>query len=138
MSRVVKYVLLLGGCLTAIAVPTGIVVARHAGADAYFAAAVAALTVWVAGSLALAIAAIPCPPEQKISLVLLAMAVRMALPMVVGVALGRPGGPLADASIFGMIVVHYLIGLAIETPLLLRLLNHPDRNRADAPAVDAA
>lgn len=122
----------------AIAVPTGLVVAQQAGSDAYLAAGVAALTVWIAGGLAMAIAAMECPPEQKISLVLLAMAVRMALPMAVGVALGRPGGPLADASIFGMIVVHYLLALAIETPLLVRLLNHPVENRTDSPAADAA
>lgn len=50
------------------------------------------------------------------------MLVRMTLPMVVGVALMRTGGPLAKAGVFGMIVVYYLVGLAVETWLAVRLI----------------
>ena len=53
---------------------------------------------------------------------LLGMLFRMGLPLAVGVALSRSGSPLADAGIFGMMVVYYLLGLFVETLLSVRLV----------------
>ena len=46
----------------------------------------------------------------------------MGLPMGVGLALTRTGGPLAEAGLFGMILVFYLVGLVVETILSVRIL----------------
>jgi hypothetical protein len=57
-----------------------------------------------------------------ISATLLGMLFRMGLPLVTGVVLTRAGGPLADAGLFGMIMVFYLVGLVVETTLSVRVL----------------
>lgn len=50
---------------------------------------------------------------------------RMGLPLVVGVWLNSLNGPLAQAGVFGMILVYYLIALAVETVLSLRVASIP-------------
>lgn len=62
-------------------------------------------------------------PLQVMNGVGLAMLVRMAIPMVVGIVLTKRGGPLAEAGVFGMIVGFYLVGLLVETLLTVRLVN---------------
>ncbi len=138
MARLVKYVLTLGCCLAVVAVVSALIVATKVGSAAYLASAVAALTVWIAGSLALVVAGIVQDPQQRVSAILLGMLIRMGLPMIVGIGLGRPGGPLASGCVFGLIVVHYLVGLAIETPLLLRLLNREPNASSKVEAASLA
>ena len=53
---------------------------------------------------------------------LLGMAFRFGIPLATGLILYRLGGPLAEAGVFGMIVVYYLLGLTIETTLSVRLI----------------
>jgi len=53
---------------------------------------------------------------------------RMGLPLVVGVWLNSLNGPLAQAGVFGMILVYYLIALAVETVLSLRVASVPAKS----------
>jgi hypothetical protein len=57
---------------------------------------------------------------------------RMGVPLIVGFALDRAKGPLADAGVFGMIVGYYLVGLLVETLLSVRLIGTKTRGVARA------
>jgi len=97
------------------------IAARRFGSAAYLSSAVAALVVWLAGAIALAIVAVSKSPYQRLNAVLLAMLVRMALPILAGVFLARSISTLAAAGFAGLVVVHYLAGLALETWMSIRL-----------------
>jgi hypothetical protein len=88
--------------------------ARH-GVSGLTALGVAAGVCWVAATAALLVTV--WLRAHVVSGMLLAMPLRMGLPLLVGVALDSRGGPLADAGVFGWIVVFYLVVLAVETPL---------------------
>ena len=53
---------------------------------------------------------------------------RMGLPLVVGVWLNSQNGLLAQTGVFGMILVYYLIALAVETVLSLRVASVPAKS----------
>jgi hypothetical protein len=121
VARAAKYIALLALFLAAVSAAAGAVAARRYGNGALAASAVAAAIVWLAGSAALGIVASAKTPPQRLNAVLLAMLVRLALPMVAVVALSRSQNQLADNGVAGLIVVHYLAGLLLETWLSLRL-----------------
>jgi hypothetical protein len=93
------------------------------GQDGVLAAAVAAIVCLGAGLLSMSFFVVFREPLQVMNGVGLAMLVRMAIPMVVGIVLTKRGGPLAEAGVFGMIVGFYLVGLLVETLLTVRLVN---------------
>jgi hypothetical protein len=55
------------------------------------------------------------------------MLLRLALPLATGIFLSEWGGALADAGVFGFIVVFYLVTLAVETALSVRLIQQQQR-----------
>ena len=61
--------------------------------------------------------------------------VRTGVPLVAGLLLANWGGPLAEAGIFGMIMGFYLLTLAAETLLALRLAPRPNRHTAKSPHI---
>lgn len=93
------------------------------GQTGVLAAAVAAVVCLGAGLVALIVLALFREPQQVVCGVGLAMLFRMAIPMSIGIFLGKLGGPLAEAGVFGMIVGFYLVGLLVETLLAVRLVN---------------
>jgi hypothetical protein len=121
VARAAKYIALLALFLAAVSVAAGIVAARRYGNAAYLSSAVAAFLVWLAGAIALAIVAVSKSPYQRLNAVLLAMLVRMALPILAGVFLAQSISTLAAAGFAGLVVVHYLAGLALETWMSVRL-----------------
>jgi hypothetical protein len=54
------------------------------------------------------------------------MLFRMGVPLAVGIASVRGGGPLAEAGVFGMILVYYFVTLVAETGLSLKLVPPAD------------
>jgi hypothetical protein len=107
--------LLVFPCLCAYAYPT------YAGRG--IAAAGVALGVnWCGGLLALLLIIGLRRGRWVLHGVLGAMIVRMFLPMVAGLVLVNCVRPLANAGVFGMIVVYYLVGLVVETFLVVRLV----------------
>jgi hypothetical protein len=50
------------------------------------------------------------------------MLLRMALPLAALVYLNKTDHPLLASGIAGLIVIHYLAGLAVETLLALRIV----------------
>jgi hypothetical protein len=96
------------------------------------AAMVAALVCWLAATIALAIVVLFRGPKHGVSGILGSMLIRMALPLVAGTVLSRQGGPLAEAGVFGMIVVFYLFTLAIETLLSVSLVGQASSAKQSA------
>lgn len=123
MVQFVKQMMCLGVALALVGVVSGVVAAEQYGPTAYQAALVAVLCVWFSGSFALACLAMPQPPTRRVASLMAAMLLRMGLPIAVGIALGTGDAALAPGGLFGQIVVLYLAGLAIETPLVLRSIS---------------
>lgn len=94
---------------------------RHAAAGMW-AVGVALGVCWATGAASLVIVRLARSRGQAMNGILLSILVRMAVPMVAGVALDQLGGPLAAAGVFGWIVVYYLVMLAVESLLSARLL----------------
>lgn len=91
-------------------------------AEGLRATTVAWLVCWGAGSLALMVVRLMRTPERAISGMLLANLIRMGLPLATGVVLQYQGGPLAEAGVFGRIVIFYLVMLVTEAYLSVRLV----------------
>lgn len=100
----------------------------------------------VHGIQAVLIAAIVCGGSSLAALTLIVMykqtpyqlhaalagiGLRTGLPLVIGAFFKQAGGPLAEAGVFGMIMVYYLITLLAETILAARLI-HPAANVSKA------
>ncbi len=122
MARAAKYIGLLALFLAAVSAAAGAIAARRYGTLAFTASGVAALLIWIVGSASLAILAAPRTAHARLNAALLAMLIRMALPLAALVYFTRSGGTLATHGIAGLIVVHYLAGLALETWLSVRIV----------------
>jgi hypothetical protein len=130
--KAVKYILTLGAALACVSALAGAIAARRIGSSAFEASAVAAGLNWVAGSLALATVFATRHSPHRINGALLAMASRMALPLLAVVYFTRSQHPLVGGGVVGFIVIGYLVGLVIETIMAVRLVS-PDggvRNRS--------
>jgi hypothetical protein len=139
VARAAKYIALLGIFLAAVSAASGAVATQQLGEDAYLASAVAALLVWFAGSLSLVLIAMPNTPAARLNAILGGVLVRMGLPLVAMFYFSSSSHPLASKGIAGLIVVHFLAGLFVETLLALRMVGHlnaaaSSRGRGEIPA----
>jgi hypothetical protein len=133
VAKAAKYIVALGIAFAAVGAAAGFVVARRVGPLGYEASALAALINWAAGSLALVVVAVGRNQPWRAHGVLLAMGVRMALPLAALAFFSRSEHPLAVAGVAGLIVVHYLVGLVIETLMSLRLAANAAQGKKDSP-----
>lgn len=92
------------------------------GTDGTVAAVVAAAVCLVAGCLAISVTSLFQSMGQGMNGLLLSMIIRTGIPLVAGVSLSMQRGPLAEAGVFGMIVLNYLIMLTIETISAVRIV----------------
>jgi hypothetical protein len=122
VTRAATYIALLGFFLAAVAAAAGAVAARRYGSGAYQASALAAALVWAAGSASLALIASAQTPTARLNCILGAMLLRMALPLAAVVYFKSVSHPLLNDGLAGLIVVHYLAGLGVETLLAVRLV----------------
>jgi hypothetical protein len=123
VARAAKYIALLGLFLAAVSAAAGAVAARQFGTTAYQASALAAFLIWLVGAASLAIIESSRAPMTRLNAVLAAMFIRMALPMVAVVFFTRSDHPLAAAGVVGLIMVHYLAGLVVETLMAVRIIH---------------
>lgn len=89
------------------------------GWTAAAAAAVAASLCWTGGILALLLATVFQGPHRALHAALAGMLFRMGIPLVGGLWLHHQGGALAQAGVFGQVVIFYLWTLVVETCLSL-------------------
>jgi hypothetical protein len=123
VARAAKYIALLGVFLAAVSAVAGAVAAQRFGNGAFLASAIAALLIWIVGGSSLALVASAKTPTNRLNCILAAMMIRMALPLVAVVFFTSSNHPLAAYGIAGLIVVHYLAGLVVETLLCLRMVS---------------
>ena len=122
LATLLKQIALTGLVLTLAAVAAGWF---NSGSDplAWRASGAAALIVWVSGAASLVVASRPAEPSARISLLLGAMLVRMSVPLaalVLLTAMKSTMGGILPRSTAGYLVLHYLVGLAVEAPLMAR------------------
>lgn len=98
----------------------------HDGLAGVAASAVAGGVCWGGCLVALVLAGWFRDPKHFLYGWLLGLVFRMVIPFMVGLGLAKSGGPLAEAGVFGMIVVYYLIGLTAETSLAVWLRGSRD------------
>lgn len=115
----------------------GFVASQRVGQVAFAASALAAAVVWLAGGLGLLITTHALENQTGgnqagVTAVLMAMLLRIGLPLGSVVLLAQLGtqwewgARFAEAGYFGLVVVHYLVALVIETVLSVRLLSRRD------------
>lgn len=95
----------------------------HSGRWGVVACAVAGGVCWAAALASLFLLCLLRGSAYVPHAFLLGMLFRVGLPLAAGMILSRPGSPLADAGVFGMMVAYYLVGLFVETLLSVRLVN---------------
>jgi hypothetical protein len=129
---------LIGACalLAAVLLPAGLaigwLVSRRFDAFVLQAALIAAGLCWLAGALALVATHVGTRAGAPVQGVLLAMLLRMGLPLGAGLALNQVA-PLAEVGIFSMILGVYLCALVAETLLSLRIIRSIPRTSIAAP-----
>lgn len=136
-------ILMLAVALALVSTVAGYVASLRVGHIAYAVSALAALVVWLAGCLSLFLtmrASVPRVDGQgaSVTALLLAMLLRIGLPLAAVVCLTQLGtqvggeshvawaARLREAGFFGLVVVHYLAALMIETALGARWLSRQD------------
>jgi hypothetical protein len=123
VARTVGYIALLGLVLAAVAAAAGFVAAQRYGNGAYQASAAAALVNWIAGGAALTIIALSANKPWRVNAGLLAMLVRMSIPLVALVGFTQTRNTLSVHGVSALIVVLYLVGLLVETLMTVRMLS---------------
>jgi len=87
------------------------------------AATLAAGICWIATEISLLLVIMTRDPQKKLHSLLAGIFFRTGIPLVLGMFLHRAGGPLAEAGLFGMILVYYLLTLAVETMLAVKIVH---------------
>ncbi len=114
---------LLGAALLVTALFASVLVIKSHGMMGILAAFCAFAICWISGTLALAITLHTTGGMQAVSGMFLSIAVRTGLPLLMCVSANIFGGPLAEVGLFGLILVHYLVGLLAETCIAVRMVS---------------
>jgi hypothetical protein len=115
LRSVVAGIALVGCVLLIVATITSSIIWSRHGANGLLACLVAAGVCWVSASAALLITAITAGGPQAVAGLFMSIAVRTGVPLGAAALATTVGGPLADAGLFGLIVIHYLAALVVET-----------------------
>ncbi|MCE9544053.1 MAG: hypothetical protein K8T25_00790 [Planctomycetia bacterium] len=103
------------------ALPTAYYGYSHSGRRGLLAAALAGSVVLLGSMGALIASALIRGPQAAMLRLGSGMALRMGLPLAVGMWLDSLA-QLSGTNVFGMLLVFYLVALAVETPLSLRFV----------------
>jgi hypothetical protein len=122
VAQTAKQIALLGLVLAIVAVLGGQAASRHYGERAYQASAVAAGIVGLSGALSLCVVGAAATPAGRIQAILLAMLVRLALPLAAMAFFTATRHALLHYGIAPLLVIYYLAGLALETWMSVRLV----------------
>lgn len=99
-----------------------IVTTHLAGRSAWGVSALAAGICWFGALLSLVLLHVLRMRGSALAGALVGMLIRMTIPLAIGAALVSQGGSLAQAGLFGQLVVFYLVTLAIETVISVVLM----------------
>ena len=92
------------------------------GIDGLVTAMAAGLLCFAAASAALVVTALSTNTPNALSGVLLGIVLRTAVPFLMSILLMQAFKPLADAGLLGMVLINYLVVLAAETVLAVRIV----------------
>ncbi len=124
---------LLGMILFTAAILAGVsvVVAQGAfekhGTSGATASYVAAGLCWVTSTVALVVVFGFRKNSASVSGLLVSIIIRTLGPLCLGHALGRMFPDLAEAGLFGFVVIHYLVSLLLETVFAVRILSRKQK-----------
>lgn len=93
------------------------------GDNGIAAVVVAAVVCWGSASLAMFATLLMNRRSHAVPGVLLGMLIRMSLPLVAGMVLSAQVPWLAEGRLLGQVVVLYLITLAVETALVVKIVS---------------
>jgi hypothetical protein len=88
------------------------------------AAAAAAACVFVSSALGLVVGELFRKSDDALLAMVLGMVIRMSLPLAACVVVQLSGGSLASAGFVFYVLFFYMVGLAVDTCLLVRQLHH--------------
>ncbi len=130
---------MLNVCLALVSLLACMWMSRTLGPQAYVAGAVAMVVVGIAASLALLFTFLQSRPVNTrplnqgnanqgnaVSGVLLAMLIRLGLPMAVMLVMQQMQSPLLEAGFLGLLILNYLVALPLETLMSLKFLRESD------------
>lgn len=115
----IGWLLLLGGVLVVAVGGYGFSVRGSVG---LVAAVVAALICCLPSIAAVVVTAVTAATPNALSGTLVGMFLRSVVPLVASVFLVQAFKPLADAGLFGMVLISYLVVLSAETFLAVRVV----------------
>jgi hypothetical protein len=118
----VRSCLILTAVIAGTLLPVGIAMGTTRGAAGVAAACLAAGVCWLGAVAALVCSARLAPAGRAVQAHLAGSLFRIGIPLAVGTVLQQRGGALADAGVFGLIVVFYLVALTTETVLSLKFV----------------
>jgi hypothetical protein len=114
---------LLGAVLGIAASIAAVFAFESHGGDGVVATVLAAVVCWISAAAALVITVQTTGGPQAVTGLFLAIGMRTFPPLMVGVAGTIVGGRLADAGLFGLIVIFYLLALVVETCVAVKLVS---------------
>ena len=123
VTKVMKYLVMLNLCLALASLAGSAWMSRTVGSQAYVAGAVAMAVVGLAASMALLLSfmqSLQKNSDNAVSGVLLAMLIRMGLPLAVMAMMQQTNSPLVGAGFMGLLVLNYLVALPLETWMSLQ------------------
>lgn len=118
---------LVGAVLGVATVVAAVIVYERYGIDGVLACVLAAAVCWVSAATALFVIVQTSGGPQAVAGLMLSIGVRTFPPFMVGVASTVIHSRLADAGLFGLIVVFYLIALVAETGVAMKLISARSR-----------
>lgn len=127
VRSVLAGIVILGAVLLLVAVCAYPFALERYGSGGIVAVFVAAATCWISASCALAITVVTSHGPQAVAGLFLAIAVRMGAPLAAGIAWTIAGSRLAEAGLFGLILIHYFVALVVETTIAVYLVSARSR-----------
>lgn len=115
-------VLVLLATVVAMTCVVGVFGSSRHGSIGWVAAGVAGLLCFVSSAAALLATGMLAGTPNAMSGVLVGMVLRTGVPFFVSFLLVRTSKPLADAGLLGMVLISYLVVLAVETLLAVRIV----------------
>ncbi|QDS99692.1 hypothetical protein [Adhaeretor mobilis] len=135
MTGIWKPALILGIVFVVVAAIAAGVTAGKYGSDAYLSCGLAAAVVWLAGTIGLVLTSLASDAHSRLNALLMGMLVRLGLPLASLVIVPQMSERLAAAGFAGLVLVFYLVGLVVETPLLMGLVKKA-QDTSEKPPVD--
>jgi len=143
-SILLKHIFTIGLCLVVLTALVGWVTAEEINQEIYFAGTLAVLVVWASASIALVVTVLSIRGSSEqgnsnnsIVGILLAMLIRMGLPLLALLVIQHSGGSLYEAGFSGLLLCNYFLALALETMLSLKWLSSGSQDQSTCLTLEA-